>query len=72
MLSRTVNKNVLKKARCFSTIEKNAKLQLTMRTPYNTFFDGFSDFTRLYVGTIKGQMSIGNKTIPRVYLLPPG
>ena len=43
-----------------------------MRTPYNTFFKDFNAFTRVYVGTSKGQIAIGNKTIPRVYLLPPG
>ena len=53
-------------------LPKLPKLELTMRTPYNTFFKDFSGFVRLYVGTSKGQMSIGNKTIPRVYLLPPG
>ena len=26
----------------------------------------------MYCETSKGQISIGNKTIPRVYLLPPG
>ena len=43
-----------------------------MRTPYETFFKNFKDFSRVYVGTSKGQIAIGNKTIPRVYLLPPG
>ena len=43
-----------------------------MRTPYGTFFQDFSGFGRLYVGTSKGQIAISNKTIPRVYLLPPG
>ena len=43
-----------------------------MRTPYETFFKNFKDFSRIYVGTSKGQIAIGNKTIPRVYLLPPG
>ena len=43
-----------------------------MRTPYETFFKDFNGFQRVYVGTSKGQIAIGNKTIPRVYLLPPG
>ena len=43
-----------------------------MRTPYGTFFQDFSGFGRVYVGTSKGQIAISNKTIPRVYLLPPG
>ena len=62
----------MKQARNFSALPKNANLTLTIRTPYQTLFDNFSDFTRLYVGTIKGQIGISNKTIPRVYLLPPG
>ena len=58
--------------RYFGVLPKLPKLELTMRTPYKTFFKDFNSFVRLYVGTSKGQMSIGNKTIPRVYLLPPG
>ena len=58
--------------RNFGVLPKLPKLELTMRTPYNTFFKDFSGFVRVYVGTSKGQIAIGNKTIPRVYLLPPG
>ena len=43
-----------------------------MRTPYRTFFDKFAAFTRVYVTTQRGLIAIGNKSIPRVYLLPPG
>ena len=53
-------------------LPKLPKLELTMRTPYKTFFKDFNAFTRLYCITQKGQISIGNRTIPRVYLLPPG
>ena len=63
---------VAQQARYFGVLPKNPKLQLTMRTPYQTFFSDFKDFTRVYVGTSKGQISIGNRTYPRVYLLPPG
>ena len=58
--------------RYFGVLPKLAKNELTMRTPYGTFFNNFAGFTRVYCGTSKGQISIGNKTIPRVYLLPPG
>ena len=58
--------------RYFGVLPKLPKLELTMRTPYRTFYDKFSNFTRLYVINLKGQISIGNKTIPRIYLLPPG
>ena len=58
--------------RYFGVLPKLPKLELTMRTPYNTFFQDYNSFTRVYVGTQKGQIAIGNKTIPRVYLLLPG
>jgi len=58
--------------RYFGVLPKLSKLELTVRTPYGTMFSNFSGFTRVYAGTTKGQISIGNKTIPRVYLLPPG
>ena len=58
--------------RFFGVLPKLPKVELTMRTPYNTFFKDFNGFQRVYVGTSKGQIAIGNKTIPRVYLLPPG
>ena len=58
--------------RFFGVTPKLPKVELTCRTPYRTLFANFNGFTRLYVGTLKGQMAIGNKSIPRVYLLPPG
>ena len=58
--------------RFFGVLPKVPKVELTIRTPYRTLFNGFSGFTRLYVTTLKGQIAIGNKSIPRVYLLPPG
>ena len=58
--------------RCFGVLPKLPKVELTMRTPYKTFFKDFSGFQRVYANTLKGQMAIGNRTIPRVYLLPPG
>jgi len=56
----------------FGVLPKLPKLELTIRTPYRTIFEGFNNFTRIYVHTTKGLMSIGNRSIPRVYLLPPG
>ena len=58
--------------RNFGVLPKLPKIELTMRTPYTTFFKDFNGFIRVYVGTSAGQIAIGNKTIPRVYLLPPG
>ena len=58
--------------RFFGVLPKLPKVELTMRTPYRTIFDNFNSFTRVYVNTSKGLMAIGNRSIPRIYLLPPG
>ena len=58
--------------RFFGVLPKLPKVELTMRTPYRTFFNNFNNFTRVYVHTSKGMIAIGNRSIPRVYLLPPG
>ena len=58
--------------RFFGVLPKLPRVELTMRTPYRTIFNNFNLFTRIYVGTTKGLMAIGNRSIPRVYLLPPG
>ena len=58
--------------RYFGVTPKLPKLHLTVRTPYKTFFEDYSAFNRIYVFTQKGNMAIGQKSIPRVYLLPPG
>ena len=58
--------------RYFGVLPKLPKVELTMRTPYRTFFNNFNNFTRIYVHTQKGLIAIGNKSIPRIYLLPPG
>ena len=58
--------------RFFGVLPKAPKVELTVRTPYKTYFANFNGFTRVYVQTLKGQIAIGNRSIPRVYLLPPG
>lgn len=58
--------------RFFGVLPKLPKVELTMRTPYKTFFENFNSFTRIYVHTQKGIIAIGNRSIPRIYLLPPG
>ena len=58
--------------RLFSTLVKKPKLELTMRTPYRTIFNNFTEFTRVYVNSLEGQIAIGTRSTSRVYLLPPG
>ncbi len=58
--------------RFFGVMPKLAKMEVTVRTPYKTLFENCNSFTRMTVTTLKGNMTISNKTWPRVYLLPPG
>ena len=58
--------------RNFSVLPKAPKLELTMRSPYKTFFKNFIGFQRLYLGTVEGQVAIQNRTPPMIYLLPAG
>ena len=58
--------------RNFGVLPKLPRVELTVRTPYATLFENCNSFQRLYVTTFTGQIAIGNKSIPRVYLLPPG
>lgn len=62
--------NNLKKR--FSVLPKVVKMELSMRTPYKTFFADFNGFSRIYVNTLKGQLAISNRTFPAIYLLPAG
>ena len=56
----------------FSVLPKAPKMELTLRSPYKTFFRNFAGFQRLYINTIKGQRVVSNRTYPTMYLLPAG
>jgi hypothetical protein len=56
----------------FSVLPKAPKLELTMRSPYKTYFKNFIGFQRVYINSIKGQRAISNRTYPTMYLLPAG
>ena len=58
--------------RFFGVLPKLAKQELTVRTPYRTLFENFSNFRMLTVRTVGGNITIGNRSQPRMYLLPPG
>ena len=58
--------------RMFGVVPKLAKQELTVRTPYRSLFENFANFRMLTVRTVKGNITIGNRATPRVYLLPPG
>ncbi len=56
----------------FSVLPKVPKMELTMRSPYKTFFKNFIGFQRIYINTIKGLMCVSNRTPAVMYLLPAG
>jgi hypothetical protein len=56
----------------FSVLPKVPKMELTMRSPYRTFFKHFIGFQRIYINTLQGLMCISNRTPPVIYLLPAG
>jgi len=56
----------------FSALPKVPKMELTMRSPYRTFFKAFTGYQRIYVVTLQGLMCISNRTPPVIYLLPAG
>jgi hypothetical protein len=58
--------------RHFSVLPKAPKMELTMRSPYRTFFKNFIGFQRLYINSMKGQRCVSNRTYPTIYLLPAG
>ncbi len=58
--------------RYFSVLPKVVKMEVSMRTPYKTFFNKFNGFSRIYVNTLKGLIAVGNRTYPTIYLLPAG
>lgn len=58
--------------RMFGVTPKLPKMELTIRTPYKTWFDQFSAFEHFYIKTIRGQQAIVNNGIPGIYLIPAG
>jgi hypothetical protein len=65
MLNRTLT-------RAFSVVNKNAKMKLTLRTPYGTLLEDHDEFDNIKGWLHGGTFSIQNKTPPALYVLPPG
>ena len=70
--SRLAKQLIYNSKRMFGVVPKLTKAELTVRTPYKTVFANFANFTRIYVWTIDGMLAVGNRSNPRVYLLPAG
>lgn len=56
----------------FSALPKVPKMEVSMRTPYKSYFNNFNGFTNVYLNTLKGQIAVSNRTYPQIYVLPPG
>lgn len=65
MLRRTIQKT-------FAVANKNAKMKLTLRTPYGTILQDFEDFQNVKGWLNKGSFNIQNRTPPSLMVLPPG
>ena len=59
--------------RFFGVLPKLPKIELTIRTPYRTLFANSNGFRGVTVNTMKGYITIMNRSNPpRVILMPPG
>lgn len=58
--------------RFFGVGPKMLKMEMTMRTPYKTFFKNFAGFENIYIPTASGRACINNYGEPGVYLMPAG
>ena len=51
---------------------KKPKMELTIRTPYKTVVDSFSDFIRVVTRTSESYLIVQNRMPPAAHVLPPG
>lgn len=65
MLNRTI-------LRTFATVNKNAKMKLTIRTPYGTLLEDFDEFANVKGWLHGGTFNVQNRTPPSLFVLPPG
>lgn len=47
-------------------------MELTIRTPYKTICDKYTDFIRIVARTNEGVLIVNNKMPPALHILPPG
>jgi hypothetical protein len=53
-------------------LNKKQKMELTLRTPYQTVLKNFEGFQRVLTKSNEAALIIQNKSPPAVYVLPPG
>ncbi len=52
--------------------EVKSKMQVTLRSPYKTYLQGFEGFSRIVARTSEGTLVIQSKQPPAAYVLLPG
>ncbi len=70
----TTNKGVVFKTNFYFSAPgvKKQKMELTLRTPYETLFKNFDGFSRIITKTNEAALVLQNKAPPAIYILPPG
>ena len=51
---------------------KKPKMEVNIRTPYKTFVENFSGFSRIVTRTSEATIVVQNKMPPSIHMLPPG
>ena len=51
---------------------KKTKMEVNIRTPYKTFVENFSGFSRIVTRTSEATIVVQNKMPPSIHMLPPG
>ena len=68
--SKFVRTNTL--GRAFSEVAKKPRMELTVRSPYKTFFNAETDFARVITRTDAAALVIQNNSPPATFVLPAG
>ena len=58
--------------RFFGVAAKLPKMELTVRTPYKTFFNKFATFDTVFVDGVKGRIALVNGMPAQIHLIPAG
>jgi len=71
MISHSLKRS-LQSTQLFNFSAKKAKMELTLRTPYKTYFEKFEGFSRIIAKTNEAALVVQNRSPAAMYVLPPG
>jgi hypothetical protein len=72
IITRLASKHGFHNMSAFYFAAKKQKMELTLRTPYKTYFENFDGFSRILTKTNEAALIIQNRSPPSLYVLPPG